>query len=289
MSRRPHVLLALAALSAWAAVAVWAAAFVLPGGRTLDGEALRAFTGVAGAPHAPSIEGIAVLADPVPFVLGAALLVGLALLRRRLLMAAMVPVILLVSNACTQALKPALADPRIIELGSASGVGGVYPGSWPSGHATASMSLALCFVLVVGPRLRPAAALLGAAYAVGVGYSLVAAGWHLPSDVLGGYLVAASFTLIGAAALAALETRRPPVAARVTWPARLPSWPSPAPAAAGAAGLALLGTLAAIAVLIRRPDLAVGSLRYVEALVVAFGIGALGLTLTAGLAFALRR
>ena len=289
MSRRPHVLLALAAVSAWSAIAVWTAAFAIPGGRGLDAEAMQAFTGAASAPRAPSIEGLAVLANPVPFLLGGVLLVGLALLRRRPFMAAMVPVILLVANACTQVLKPALADPRIIDLGGTSGAGGIYPGSWPSGHATASMSLALCFVLVVGPRLRPAAALLGAAYAIGVGYSLVAAGWHLPSDVLGGYLVAATFTLVGAGALAAFETRRPAPAPRVTWAARMPSWASPAPAAACAAGLALLGTLAVLAVLIRRPDLAIGSLRHVEALVVAVGIGALGLGLTAGLAFALRR
>ena len=71
------------------------------------------------------------------------------------------------------------------------------------------MSLALCCVLVVGPQLRALAALLGAGYAIAVGYALVALGWHLPSDVLGGFLVAATFTLLGAAALAALEARRP--------------------------------------------------------------------------------
>ncbi len=283
MSRRPHVLLALAALTAWSAVLVWAAAFHVPGGRTLDGEALQAFTGVASTPRAPSIEGLALLADPLPFVLAGTLLVGIALLRARLLMALAVPVILLAANACTQTLKPALADPRIIDLGSSSGVGGIYPGSWPSGHATASMSLALCFVLVVGPRLRPAAALAGAAYAIGVGYSLVAGGWHLPSDVLGGYLVAATFTLVGAAALAVLESRRPADLPRVAWAPRAPAWPSPATAAAA---LVLLGTLA---LLVGRPEVADASLRHVEALVVAVGIGALGLALTAGLAFALRR
>ena len=69
------------------------------------------------------------------------------------------------------------------------------------------MSLALCLVLVVGPRLRPLAALAGAGYAIAVGYSLVVLGYHLPSDVLGGFLMAATFTLLGAAALAALEAR----------------------------------------------------------------------------------
>ena len=279
MSRRPQVLLALAALSAIGAATVWFVAFVAPGGRILDAAALRAFAGVARAPLEPSINGVAVLADPLPFMVGGALLVGIALLRRRLLMAALVPVVLVAANACTQALKPALADLRIIDVGHFDRI---YPGSWPSGHATASMSLALCLVLVVGPRLRPLAALVGAGYAIGVGYALVALGWHLPSDVLGGYLVAASFTLLGAAALAWLEAQRP-------LPARRAASPPAIPALTLVAGAGALVSLAALVALARHPELAVTARRHVELLLVASGIGALGLTLTAGLALALRR
>lgn len=279
MSRRPQVLLALAALSAIGAATVWFVAFVAPGGRILDAAALRAFAGVARAPLEPSIHGVAVLADPLPFMVGGALLVGIALLRRRLLMAALVPVVLVAANGCTQALKPTLADLRIIDVGHFDRI---YPGSWPSGHATASMSLALCLVLVVGPRLRPLAALVGAGYAIGVGYALVALGWHLPSDVLGGYLVAASFTLLGAAALARLEVRRP-------LPARRAARPAAIPALTLVAGAGALLSFAALVALARHPELAVVARRHVELLLVAFGIGALGLTLTAGLALALRR
>jgi membrane-associated phospholipid phosphatase len=279
MSRRPQVLLALAALSAIGAATVWFVAFIAPGGRILDAAALRAFAGVARAPFEPSIHGVAVLANPLPFVVGGALLVGIALLRGRLLMAALVPVVLVAANACTQGLKPALADLRIIDVGHFDRV---YPGSWPSGHATASMSLALCLVLVVGPRLRPLAALLGAGYAIGVGYALVALGWHLPSDVLGGYLVAASFTLLGAAALARLETRRP-------LPTLRPGRPPAIPALTLAAGAGALLSLVALVALAGHPELAAAARRHIELLLVALGIGALGLTLTAGLALALRR
>jgi hypothetical protein len=162
----------------------------------------------------------------------------------------------------------------------------IYTGSWPSGHATASMSLALCLVLVVGPRLRPLAALVGATYAIGVGYALVALGWHLPSDVLGGYLVAASFTLVGAAALAALETRRPlPAARRRAGPREAIPW------AGAAAFAAVLAALAALALALARqyPQLVTATARHAETLLVASVIGALGLALTAGLAVALRR
>jgi membrane-associated phospholipid phosphatase len=283
MSRRPLFLLVLGALSVAAAALVWLAAFVAPGGRVLDGAALRAFAGVARTPLQPSIHGVAVLADPLPFVLGGALLVGVALLRRRPLMAAIVPAVLVGANACTQLLKPALADLRIIDIGP---MDRIYTGSWPSGHATASMSLALCLVLVVGPRLRPLAALAGATYAIGVGYALVALGWHLPSDVLGGYLVAASFTLVGAAALAALETRRPvPAARRRAAPRQAIPW------AGAAAFAAVLAALAALALALARqyPQLVTATARHAETLLVASVIGALGLALTAGLALALRR
>jgi membrane-associated phospholipid phosphatase len=278
MSRRPLFLVALAALSASAAGFVWLVAFHGPGGRRLDAAALQAFAGAVPPHLEPSTNGVAVLANPLPFAILGALLVAVALLRRRWLMAAVVPAILLAANVCAQVLKPALTDPRVIDVDE---IVRVYHGSWPSGHATASMSLALCLVLVVGRRLRPLAAVVGAGYAIGVGYALVAAGWHLPSDVFGGYLVAASFTLLGAAALAALESRQP---AADGGPTAIP-WRALAAPLAALAGIGAVMTLAAIA---RTPDAAAG-LRHVEALVVAFAIAALGLALTAGLALALRR
>ena len=280
MSRRPLPLLALAVFSAAVAVVVWFIALGVPGGRALDGGAMQSFTGVARPPLAPSINGLAHLADPVPLLLGTLLLVLFALLRGRPLMAALVPVIIGGANLTTQVLKPALADVRIIDL---YGVGSVYPGSWPSGHATAAMALALCFVLVVGPELRALAALLGAGYAIAVGYALVALGWHLPSDVLGGFLVAATFTLLGAAALAALEARRPEQvrAARAHGLAPISS----AALTTGAAAIVLfVGVLA----IMQAPGMALSALEHPAAIAAGVGIGALGLMLTAGLAAALR-
>jgi membrane-associated phospholipid phosphatase len=279
VSRRPVFLLSLALASAGAAVAVWLAAFVVPGGRALDAGAMQGFKGAAPPRLEPSIHGVAVLANPTPFVVAGVLLVALALLRRRPLMAAVVPAILLAANVTTQVLKPALEDPRTIDAG---GVTSIYAGSWPSGHSTASMSLALCFVLVVGPRLRPLAAVLGAGYAIAVGYALVALGAHLPSDVLGGYLVAATFTLLGAAALAALEAHRP---VRAAW-ARPPAILSlPALTAAAAALLACAGAV----VIVHAPGMTLSALQHPTAIAAGAGIAALGLMLTAGLAVVLRR
>ena len=279
MPRRPLALLALALIGACAAVAVWFAALGVPRGRALDTSAMLTFGGVATAPLEPSIMGVAHLADPAPFVIGGILLATVALLRRRYLMAALVPVILVGANATTQVLQTALADVRLIEL---YGVGTVYPGSWPSGHATAAMSLALCLVLVVGPQVRALAAVAGAAFAIAVGYALVALGWHLPSDIVGGYLIAATFTLLGAAALARLEADRPerargaPAAALV---------PMRALAACSAAVLALGATV----VLVEAPGMTLDALEHPTAIAAGVAIAALGLTLTSGLALALRR
>ena len=280
MSRRPLALLAFAALSAAGAVAVWLVALGVPRGRALDASALEAFNGVARPPLSPSINGIAHLADPAPLMLGALALVGIALWRQRPLLAIAVPAIILGANATTQVLKPALADVRLIEL---SHIQSVYPGSWPSGHATAAMSLALCAVLVAGPQLRALVALLGAGFAVAVGYALVVASWHLPSDVLGGYLVAATFALAGAAAVAALEARDP--AQRTTAPEFTPALiGAPALAAIGATVVAV----GAVAVAARAPGMTLSALEHPSGIVAGLGIAALGLALTVGLAVALR-
>ena len=277
MARRPLALVALALLTAAAAATVWFAALGIPRGRALDVTAMLTFGGVATPPLQPSILGVAHLADPAPLLIGTILLTGIALLRRRPLMALLVPLILGGANLTTQLLKPALADVRLIEV---HGVGTVYPGSWPSGHATAAMSLALGVVLVVGPRLRAPAALLGAAYAIAVGYALVALGYHLPSDVLGGYLVAATFTLLGAAALAALEARHPERARPVRAPVSVPAL------AAGAGALLALGGAVA---LLAAPGVTLNALEHPTAVAAGIGIALLGLVLTAGLAVALRR
>jgi membrane-associated phospholipid phosphatase len=280
VSRRPLALLSLAVVSAAAAVAVWLVALGVPRGRALDASALEAFGGVARPPLSPSINGIAHLADPAPLVLGGLALVGIALWRGRPLLALAVPAILLAANATTQFLKPALADVRVIELHR---VESVYPGSWPSGHATAAMSLALCAVLVVGPRLRPLVALLGAGFAIAVGYALVVASWHLPSDVLGGYLVAATFALAGAAAVAALEAR---------FPARRATMPAVTPALIGTPALVTMSLTAlavgAVAVAARAPGMTLSALEHPSGIAAGLAIAALGLALTAGLAAALR-
>jgi membrane-associated phospholipid phosphatase len=116
--------------------------------------------------------------------------------------------------------------------------------AFPSGHATAAMSIALAAVLVARKgRPRLFAAVAGGAYTLAVSISLVVQGWHFPSDVLAGLLVS---TAIGMLVLAGLRASGDPA-----WhPARRP-WLSLRSAGIRAvevlaAGLAL--ALAAIAI-----------------------------------------
>ena len=279
MSRRPFPLVALALVSAAAAVAAWLVALGPPAGRALDAGAMQSFTGVARPPLTPSINGLAHLADPAPLLLGTVVLVLIALLRRRPLMAALVPVIVGGANLTTQLLKPTLADLRVIDL---AGVTTVYPGSWPSGHATAAMSLALCCVLVVGPELRALAALFGAGYAS-------------PSATRS----SRSAGTCPATSSAASSSRR---RSRCSVPPRSRRSRHAAPSASGWRGpvgsrgsrCATRGRCGHDGRVRRRaddqqaPGMALDALGHPAALAAGVGIGALGLMLTAGLAAALR-
>ena len=117
----------------------------------------------------------------------------MALVRRRVRTAVAVAVILAGANVSTQLLKPALAKPEVFP--------GIETATWPSGHATAAMALVVCLLLVVPARLRPAAAAVGGLLAVGIVYSVLILGHHEPSDILGGFLVAGTWTGLVVAAL----------------------------------------------------------------------------------------
>lgn len=152
---------------------------------------------VAAATH------IADLCDVRPYVLLAAVPICVALRRRRYVLAVAIVLILSGANLTTHILKPLVAEPRPAGLPPS-----VLPGpTWPSGHATASMSLALSWILAAPGRLRPWAAAVGAAFSVAVVYSFLILGWHYPSDALGGFLIAALWTLLGIAGICVVDAR----------------------------------------------------------------------------------
>ena len=132
--------------------------------------------------------------------LAAATTAFVALRRRRGDLAAVAIASLAGAAATTHVLKPLLAH--------ADPLGGErarwLDASYPSGHATAAMSLALAAVIVAPRNWRPWISLAAAVYAASVGVGLVLRFAHYPSDVVGGYLVAGAW----AAAMSAIALAR---------------------------------------------------------------------------------
>jgi membrane-associated phospholipid phosphatase len=231
-------------------------------------------------PHVdPIARFVAGLCNPVPYVYFCATVPLIAAVRRRPRLALASGAILLGASVSTELLKLILAHPR-----DASLLGGVTPvasASWPSGHATAAMALALSLILVLPARWRPAAAGLGALFAVAVSYSFLTLGWHYPSDVFGGFLVAGIWASLALAALSTSwhdrrvdEVDRGSIRYALTPPAAV---------LLGALGLAGLVALA-------RPHAVVAYAQAHTAFVVgAASIGILGLALATGLMLAFRR
>jgi membrane-associated phospholipid phosphatase len=271
-----------------ALLGTWVAAFHIGFFEHADQSVFRGFAGLRQHPQVSNFASfVARLCDPQQFVWLAAIPVAVALLRGRPRLAIAIAAVLLGANATTELLKPLLAHPRAAWL-----LGGRTPvsaASWPSGHATAAMSLALTSVLGAPGRLRPFVAPLVTAFAVAVSYSFLTLSWHYPSDVFGGFLVAATWTLAVVAALLSAEERlalpstdRPSVTPGVRVSLRRALTPP---------GAALLGAVAlAVTVVVARPQEVVAYAHAHEAFVVgATAIGALALILDTGLMLVLRR
>ena len=232
-------------------VVTGALALALPAAHERDAAMLHGFVGLDRPSVHRAIWLVAHLCDTLPYACAGLLCIGVALARGRGWRALAVAFLLAVTGATTQLLKHALAQPRVehwlLEQIASS--------SWPSGHSTAAMTLALCAVLVAPPALRGAAAVLGGGFAVAVGYAVLVLGWHYPSDVLGGFLVAGLWTSLAVAVLDRLEAPEP---------ASRPVWEPVAGLAAGAGVVAavVLGVRADSVALYtsERPTFAAGAL-----------------------------
>lgn len=171
----------------------------------LDGQARTCFwllqrPGILGTAH-----DIANSANALPVAVAASVLVGVACHTRRPVLIAPITLVVVGANLSTQALKAVLPGHTFTWQGAQIVTGHVFP----SGHATASMSLALCTVVLTPCRGRGLVAGLGAFYALAMGYTLLVLSIHSPSDVIAGYLMAGIWALLGVALLRALETRWP--------------------------------------------------------------------------------
>ncbi len=283
MDRRAKLALFGAGIGVALLFLTWFAAFHIGVVERVDQKIFSGFGGLSHRPRLSSLANhIARLCNPKPYVYFCVLPVLLALARRRVRVAVTVSGILLGANVTTELLKPLLAQHRARSL-----LGTILPpdaASWPSGHATAAMSLTLCLVLASPARLRPAMATLGAVFSVAVSYSFLTLGWHYPTDVLGGYLIAMTWTLLGVAALYVADAR--------LRGAELASGDLlPTSTALGPPALTLLGAVVvAGAVTIARPAAIVSYANAHETFVIgAVGIGAVALMIATGLMLAVTR
>lgn len=200
----PLAPLAVAALCVLALAAVWVVAELIPAAHARDATALYKFTTLS-RPHLDSLlEGLLTLLDPAQFVLWGVALAAVAIAEERPRVAVAVVLILALAPFTAEQLKPLLAHQH-------DHVGGISigPASWPSGHSTAATALAMCAVLVSPPRLRRGVAVAGALFVAAVCVALLVLAWHMPSDVVGGILVAALWTALAVAGLRLSERIRP--------------------------------------------------------------------------------
>ncbi len=212
MPRRASIAFAGAAATFALLILTWVAAFHVHLLASADQATFAGFLGL-GRPRITGLANfIAHICDPQPYMFLAMVPPVIALLRRRVSSALAVSALLIGANVTTHLLKPLLAQARPDWL--LSGAVRVGPASWPSGHATAAMSLALAVVLVVPARRRPVVAAAGALFAAAVSYSFLTLGWHYPSDVFGGYLIAGTWTLLAVGALYATDRSSAPAEQR---------------------------------------------------------------------------
>jgi membrane-associated phospholipid phosphatase len=282
--RNPRIAL-LAALGCLAGLCVTGVfAYLVPIAQYRDTITLEGFKALNRPRMTELLVHVAHLADPRPYALIGLALAAVAFLRRKPRVGVAIIFLLFLTGATTQTLKQGLAQPRFSDW---LGDGQIAAASWPSGHATASMTLALCAILAAPPIARPTVAAIGALFAISVSYSILALAWHFPSDVIGGFFVASMWTLVVVAVLAALPERREDPGEQ-----RRRAGPVPVPRPQSAFGPMVVGSGAVgvvVAAWLARPESATSFARDRPWFVLgALGIAALATALAAGLARGVR-
>ncbi|HEY0218106.1 MAG TPA: phosphatase PAP2 family protein [Cellulomonas sp.] len=208
----------------------------------------------------------------------------IAVVRRRWGLALCAAGLLIGANVTTRVLKVWLLDRP--ELGH-----GPTFNTLPSGHTTAAASVAAAVLIVVPPRARPWAAVLGAGYAGATGVSTLIGQWHRPSDVLAGLLVVLAWGALACAVLAlGVDTAadpRPPTAAMTVVPTAGRTDAAGTRVALVLLGLSTVGAGAGAVVALRRTWAAADPLATRAELLTSYGGGALGIVAVAALVFGL--
>jgi membrane-associated phospholipid phosphatase len=205
MDRRAKTLLWMAVGCAFLFALVVLGAYLWGPGRSLDLAGLTGFVSANDGWIAGATWRLTGLGNPPQVAAITLAIAALALVRGRPRVAVAVIGLVAATSISSQVLKVLLAHPRFPPILGYE----VGPQALPSGHATAAMSLAMAGVLAAPRRGRLPAALIGSLLALAVGGSVVASGWHYPSDVLAGYLLATGWALALTAMLYEADRRFP--------------------------------------------------------------------------------
>jgi hypothetical protein len=127
----------------------------------------------------------------------------IALIRGRVALAVVVTLFIVGANATVQAAKYAIQRPDFGVDPERAAAGN----SFPSGHTAVAVSFAVALVLVLPPRLRGVAAVLGAGYAALAGVATLSAGWHRPSDAVAAILVVGAWAAAAGLLLVLVQRR----------------------------------------------------------------------------------
>lgn len=132
-----------------------------------------------------------------------AIMIAVALVRRRFLVAIAAVLLVVGANLTTQILKHVVINrPDLgIEFPTTTGAP-TTANSLPSGHTTVVFSLVLAGVLVSPRALRWLVTCAGAAIGGLTGLATVIAGWHRPSDVVAALLVTLAWAALASAVVA---------------------------------------------------------------------------------------
>lgn len=261
--RRAAASLAVALVCALVVLATWWLFVTTRTGQAVDHAAMRGAELGQGRLLLVAEPVLSVISVPfLVVVLGAAML--LAFLRRRVLLAVQVAVLVGGANLSTQVLKhDVLGRPDL-------GVGDRLDNALPSGHTTAAASVSAALLFVVPARFRPAAAVGGVLYTSATGLSTLVGQWHRPSDVVAAVLVVLAWAgLVGSFG--------------VPSPGRMPGGAT-VPVALLAVGLAAGGVAVAALTSVTR-TVADGAPSGRADLLTAYGGGAAGVVAVTALAF----
>jgi membrane-associated phospholipid phosphatase len=248
MTAKPRALLTAAALDATACFGLYLVAYEWHAGGQLDGRALLGFSVIRVSIVTHAAHFFQSLCDPAPYLVICVVLVAIVLTTRGVALAGAVVAVLVASNASTKALKPLIASASGFHVGPLATVG---VGSFPSGHSTAAMALACAIVIATPSALRPLAALASGLFVLAISWSALVLSSHLPSDVMGGYLVASfwAFIVLAGLCVARRGPRRADGSSR-GWGGR-----APVSLTTAASALVTIGGVAVILAVIRlRPE-----------------------------------